>query len=1062
MTHFHRAFATLLVASLSLGSMSAQDLSVMFPGNSRIRVNDAPQLDMSTSLSLEAWIYPVAKVSDYPVIIHKPLDVYGEPWNAYSIVLSDQAEGEQHPIFSISDGVQAAHCEAGGDPVPLYQWTHIAATYSGDTMRIYMNGELRGQTPASLTIVATVNPLFIGRAYSVASNHFRGFIDEVRIWNVARSATQIQTARNQNLSLGDRAGLVAYYQLNGPSETTAAYDSSGFGNNGTLYGGAFFCDYAPSTAGGTPQISISPTSFALGNVEQGEDVPIHLNVINNGSGTLVGFVKQGGSNISLPGTFLFYVGPSWNYEFSLALRPLVAGPTSDVLTVTSNAGELHLPVTAQSIAVNQFDANRIGMWVQRDGQFSRDPLTRGAGLEWPISSGQTAVYSSGIWIGALVNSEVRVSAAFYTSGFDPGPIQNGQPADRSDARYRVYKISAGDNAGTNLDYAEWPSDLGAPANPDGSPQLTGDQTLWTVYNDADPDAGNSVTSATPLGAEVQQTIFGFNDPNGPLGNTVFMRFRIINKSSSTWQNAYVGLWSDPDVGNPSDDAVCSDSVRSLVICYNGDNDDEPNPDNGYGAAPPAVGYTFLEHSGSSPLRAFTYFVNASVDSTRGDPNTPLQAYNYLQGLDRYGSPTINPGTGTVSSYAFSGDPVTGNGWVDHDPRDKRVLLTTGPFNLTPGQSREIFAAVMVARGASNLASVQILRQTHDVARKAFETGLVNAPQLLEASDVPNDQGGKAILRWRASTLDHDVRILPRYSIWRAVPWELTAGDGAKAAGNLPSNLPSKMVEDVITAGGPYAWERWAEQEALRLPYYSCTVPTLYDSMSTTTGKHYFMIVAHTSDSNVFFLSNIDSAASVDNLPPGVPQGLTARVEGQSIVLEWQPTEDSDIGQYEIYRGIDPGIDPDAVSSVGATADATFVDAGAPVTRPLYYVVRARDVHENYGKQSLEIAVVTTGIPVGDGILPTEFGLDQNYPNPFNPHTTIRFAIPYRCRVSLEVFDMLGHKVAMLVNRELPAGYHHEQWRVTVPSGMYTCRFEAVSVDDPSKRFVDVKKMILLK
>lgn len=95
-------------------------------------------------------------------------------------------------------------------------------------------------------------------------------------------------------------------------------------------------------------------------------------------------------------------------------------------------------------------------------------------------------------------------------------------------------------------------------------------------------------------------------------------------------------------------------------------------------------------------------------------------------------------------------------------------------------------------------------------------------------------------------------------------------------------------------------------------------------------------------------------------------------------------------------------------------------------------------------------------------VPLTFSLEQNYPNPFNPTTTIRFDLPVKSKVRLHIFNLLGQKVAELANEEVNAGYFQKVWTAGVASGLYFYRLEAVSVSDPSKRFVEVKKMILLK
>ena len=88
--------------------------------------------------------------------------------------------------------------------------------------------------------------------------------------------------------------------------------------------------------------------------------------------------------------------------------------------------------------------------------------------------------------------------------------------------------------------------------------------------------------------------------------------------------------------------------------------------------------------------------------------------------------------------------------------------------------------------------------------------------------------------------------------------------------------------------------------------------------------------------------------------------------------------------------------------------------------------------------------------------PKEFKLEQNYPNPFNPTTTIQFAVPSVSDVKLEVFNILGQKVASLVNRRMEAGVHTVNFNAAnLSSGVYFYRLQAGN-------FVQTKKMMLVK
>ncbi|MFQ5627366.1 MAG: LamG-like jellyroll fold domain-containing protein [bacterium] len=93
--------------------------------------------------------------------------------------------------------------------------------------------------------------------------------------------------------------------------------------------------------------------------------------------------------------------------------------------------------------------------------------------------------------------------------------------------------------------------------------------------------------------------------------------------------------------------------------------------------------------------------------------------------------------------------------------------------------------------------------------------------------------------------------------------------------------------------------------------------------------------------------------------------------------------------------------------------------------------------------------------------PAYFQLEQNYPNPFNPSTTFRYALPHASGVVLAVYDLIGRRVINLVNEQQPAGWHQVQWRgvdrngMQVSSGFYFVRFAAGD-------FRQTRKILLLK
>ncbi|MBP0011132.1 LamG-like jellyroll fold domain-containing protein [Roseofilum sp. Belize Diploria] len=123
-----------------------------------------------------------------------------------------------------------------GADVVLNTWTHVAATYDGSTMKLYINGELSGSPVQSKILINNQYPLRIGAGMTEGSPtyFFNGKIAEVRLWDKARSQEEIQNSMHQRLK-GDEQGLVAYWPLNQESGTSAE-DKTGKGNPGTLHG----------------------------------------------------------------------------------------------------------------------------------------------------------------------------------------------------------------------------------------------------------------------------------------------------------------------------------------------------------------------------------------------------------------------------------------------------------------------------------------------------------------------------------------------------------------------------------------------------------------------------------------------------------------------------------------------------------------------------------------------------------------------------------------------------------------------------------------------------------
>lgn len=411
--------------------------------------------------------------------------------------------------------------------------------------------------------------------------------------------------------------------------------------------------------------------------------------------------------------------------------------------------ELMGPLPQDLDRVTRFDVNALDMFVTNHGSFAYDIVEGISGLVYPKGSENGMIFAAGMWMGAKVNGGTRVFVNEYSWETVPGKVFEDASFDTTytnNPHWRTYKINRGDNAQNNPDYADWPVEDGAPVDSSGNPLLIGDQTLWCVYHDLDaPEHLNDAGKTLPLGIEVQQTTFGFN-LSGPLENVAFVKFLLINKGGNTLEDAFISVWSDPDLGGAADDLVGADTTISLGYCYNA-----TNRDNVYGSDPPAVGIDFFQgpivpSAGDTayvsgqlipgfrnlPMASFNKYINGT------DPGSAQDTYNYMQGLLANGDPVIDQVTGEITRYQVAGDPVTRVGWLDSNPADRRMMLSAGPFNMEPWSDsdsddvpevgepgvQEVVCAVVVGQGRDRLTSITGMRFNDLFAQTAFDNNFV--------------------------------------------------------------------------------------------------------------------------------------------------------------------------------------------------------------------------------------------------------------------------------------------------------------------------------------------------
>jgi hypothetical protein len=341
-----------------------------------------------------------------------------------------------------------------------------------------------------------------------------------------------------------------------------------------------------------------------------------------------------------------------------------------------------------------------------------------------------------------------------------------------------------------------------------------------------------------------------------------------------------------------------------------------------------------------------------------------------------------------------------------------------------------------------------------------------SPWLTDLSDVPNDQGGRLMLTWNASRLDHWSQSgIQYYSVWRMLP--MAAAQALLAAG-VKETAPEKIGADFAgpayrfrsAAGTTTAYEWITNLDAHYLPEYSYAAPTLCDFTWSDPGWHYFFVSAH-ADAGIFWDSPVGVAYSVDNLAPCVPLSL----EGErsyapaGLLVSWAPNHEGDLGGYHLYRGTDPDFVPDPSNMIASTCDTLLLDEDWTWEGGYCYKLVAVDIHGNESAYALLTPEDVTGAETPKA--PDASYLAQNYPNPFNPVTRIAFGLAAPASASLRIYDAAGRLVRVVADGSRPAGHFAEVWDgrnmrgEAMASGVYFYRLDAGS-------FTQTKKMILLR
>ncbi len=225
-----------LVSLFAVGPLWAKNMALELDGVSAIQVPNSDSLNPKTAITIEAWMNMSKPVGECLAKDWEPLRDY---------IFPEIVQNGNGLRFVLWPGPKILD-------VPGLQpnkWQHLAGVWDGKEMRTYIDGVKKGASPFAVKELASTDaPLYVG--VGANKNWFcKGFIDEVRIWEVARTEKEINEFMMTILN-GDEKGLNAHYTF----DESNAKDSTKNGNDGKVGFGK------PSYADVTKDLDLQPLS----------------------------------------------------------------------------------------------------------------------------------------------------------------------------------------------------------------------------------------------------------------------------------------------------------------------------------------------------------------------------------------------------------------------------------------------------------------------------------------------------------------------------------------------------------------------------------------------------------------------------------------------------------------------------------------------------------------------------------------------------------------------------------------------------------------------------------
>ena len=291
--------------------------------------------------------------------------------------------------------------------------------------------------------------------------------------------------------------------------------------------------------------------------------------------------------------------------------------------------------------------------ITNDGRFGWDPESQvPGGGRWLRGTDEGYIFGAGVWVGAKINGTKQVSVGYNPDNIKTEMVPGNLPNEPGYTNLEEIVFISTDYPNNAL--PPWPMGYES----DGNPITISEMDSWSQFNDLDPS--QQFEAGAPIGVLITAETYSWNTSFRDMWDIAFIRYNIknINPDQQTWTDAYVGFAMDPDIGDPTNDLGGAFPDLNIGFAYS--SAQLSGLELGLEHPPGYVGIKFLDGPYKDPITNEAKMTTFAIWGNDFQPNTDELRYNLLA-------------RGTYDT-------------LDIDPADKRIFVSSGPFNLAYGDS----------------------------------------------------------------------------------------------------------------------------------------------------------------------------------------------------------------------------------------------------------------------------------------------------------------------------------------------------------------------------------------